>query len=98
MKQVTERVGSAALRASIPRVHRLVTEGEPWDATWLGMLNAILDTIHPGLRLALVYDKDRDSSEGGCRMIVMRYEHEERARHLPTVLREIADQIEVLDA
>ena len=34
------------------------TEGEPWKASALGVMNAVLDTIYPGMRIAIVYDDD----------------------------------------
>lgn len=39
-------------------IEEIYTEGEPWKASNLGLLNAILDTMVPGLRITFYFDEN----------------------------------------
>ncbi|MFO0952919.1 MAG: hypothetical protein U0835_17565 [Isosphaeraceae bacterium] len=61
------------------------TEKEPWERTKLALVNAVLDTVMPGVRLVV----ERGDSP---RVYLGRIAHTfERPRDLPASLREIAD-------
>lgn len=73
-------------------IDEVQTEGEPWRASTLGILNAVLDTIHPGKRLAIRYDDD-GAVAGICMMSV---EPTNRARNVTISLHDLAKSIEAL--
>lgn len=46
----------------LPEECELYTEGELWKPSGLGLINAVLDTLIPGLRLTLKYNADENGN------------------------------------
>lgn len=84
----------ALLRAPLAKVNaeELVTENEPWKNSVLGLLNAVIDTVLPGVRLCTVA---HDPPSGKLGTLYLRtYPADDRPRDLATVLRQLADQVD----
>ena len=86
---ITEDFGVAReLAAGLPYPGGPFTESEPWDRSKLGLVNAVIDTLVPGARLAV------DDNSGQPRVYLGRTRVWERPRNLAASLRELADWLD----
>ncbi|CAN5619448.1 hypothetical protein BH23PLA1_BH23PLA1_37210 [soil metagenome] len=81
--------------ASLPYDHSPRTEGEHWERTKIGLLNAVLDTLVPGARLIVETD---ESTGEPTRVALGRGQAQNRPRDLAASLRELARCLDGQDA
>ncbi len=90
MNDKTAEIVQQLVGVPIKLSEELHTEKEPWAATRLALLNAVLDTRVAGARFAVRY---KDNNEFDKLIIIQIDEPDERPRNLSDSLKDLANVI-----